>query len=94
MRIIILILSYVELLTQDTSLSVGFESVNEYLKLTIGRAPELNSSITDALRRQVETWGTQGGWNRPHRPLLYLDLQRQGVIIECRRCQNRTILAV
>ena len=78
--IIILILSYVELLTQDTSLSVGFESVNEYLKLMYGRPPELNSTISDAVRRQVATWGPQGGWNRPHRPLLYLDLRRQGAI--------------
>lgn len=35
-RIIILVLSYVELLTEDTSLSWGFERLNAYVKLTIG----------------------------------------------------------
>eukprot|EP00913_Durusdinium_trenchii_P028135 g26379.t1 len=74
--IIILVLSYVELLTEDTSLSWGFERLNAYVKLTIG-APEFNSTIPMAIRRQVITWGKQNEWGRPDRPLLYLDLQRQ-----------------
>ncbi|CAK9017494.1 unnamed protein product [Durusdinium trenchii] len=83
--IIILVLSYVELLTEDTSLSWGFERLNAYVKLTIGTeaanqgrsAPEFNSTIPMAIRRQVITWGKQNEWGRPDRPLLYLDLQRQ-----------------
>lgn len=72
--LIILVLSYVELLTIDTSLSWGFQSLNTYLKMT--GTPELNATIPDAIRRQVQTWGVQDGWARPSRPLLYLDLQR------------------
>lgn len=72
--LIILVLSYVELLTIDTSLSWGFERLNTYLKMT--GTPELNATIPDAIRRQVQTWGVQDGWARPSRPLLYLDLQR------------------
>lgn len=72
--LIILVLSYVELLTIDTSLSWGFQSLNNYLKMT--GTPELNATIPDAIRRQVQTWGVQDGWARPSRPLLYLDLQR------------------
>ncbi|CAK9058155.1 Adenylate cyclase 1 (ATP pyrophosphate-lyase 1) (Adenylyl cyclase 1) [Durusdinium trenchii] len=73
--IIILVLSYVELLTEDTSLSWGFERLNAYVKLTIGT--EAANQGRSGWPQQVITWGKQNEWGRPDRPLLYLDLQRQ-----------------
>ena len=74
--LIILVLSYVELLTIDTSLSWGFQKLNAYIKISQSTV-ELNATIPDVIRRQVQTWGVQDGWARPSRPLLYLDLQRR-----------------
>ncbi|CAE7549731.1 cya1 [Symbiodinium natans] len=73
---IIAILSYVEPLMEDTSLNYAFAAMNSFVAIKYG-SPPVNTTIPDVVRRQVATWTLHEGWARPHRPLLYLDLQRK-----------------
>ncbi|CAJ1365417.1 unnamed protein product [Effrenium voratum] len=74
--LIILVLSYVEMLYEDTSLSYGFATLNTFVRITYG-TPSVGAEVPEAVRRQVNSWGVQDGWNRPDRPLLYLDVRRR-----------------
>lgn len=73
--LIIFILGFVEIISQDTSLDWGFKTCDSVAKM---RPPVAGAHIPNSVQRQVELWleGNED-WGRRSYKLLYLQLQKK-----------------